>query len=175
MCAMKTNVPVGGQGKEAAAGRGAAPVPYGWEPFGSLRSEIDRLFEDVTSGWGVGRALERMPWKGLAMPATDIVENDKEFVATVELPGLEEKDIDVKVSDGAISISAEKSEEIEEEKENYRLHERRYGSFARSFTLPISVDPERISASYDKGVLKLVMPKTEEAKKKQHKIEVKAA
>lgn len=175
MCALKTNVPVSRQGEEAAGERGAAPIPYGWEPFGSLRREIDRLFEDMTSGWGFGRSLDRAPWSGLAAPATDIVENDKEFVATVELPGLEEKDIDVKVSDGSLSIHAEKSEESKEEKENYRLHERRYGSFSRSFTLPTSVEPDRIAASYDKGVLKIVMPKTEDAKKKQRKVEVKAA
>jgi HSP20 family protein len=81
----------------------------------------------------------------------------------------------VRLSDDAVTIRGEKTEEKEEEKEDYRLSERRHGSFVRTFSLPDSVDADKISATYDKGVLKLVMPKTNSAKRKQRKIEVKAA
>jgi HSP20 family protein len=153
-----------------------APTAPGWEPFLSLRREVDRLFDDMVPTWRPGRLFEARPWARLApLPAADIVEKDGEFVMTMDVPGMDPKDVEVTLTDDSITIRGEMAEEKEEEKEAYRLSERRHGSFVRSFTLPPTVDPEKITASYEKGVLTLVMPKSEEAKKKQRKIEVKAA
>lgn len=163
--------------QEPTASEASLPASPLWEPFASLRREIDRLFDEATSGWPFTRRLHDVkPWAPLAsVPAADIVENDGEFVLSLDVPGMDEKDIEVKLSDGILTIRGEKSEETSEEKGDYRLSERRHGAFLRSFTLPESVDADRVTATYDKGVLRLVMPKTEEAKKKQRKIEVKAA
>jgi HSP20 family protein len=150
------------------------PPEPGWEPFLSLRREIDRLFDDMT--WRPSRLFEMRPWTRVpTLPAADIVEKDGDFVMTLDVPGMDDKDIEVKLLDNAVTIRGEKTEEKEEEKEDYRLSERRHGSFVRTFSLPDSVDADKISATYDKGVLKLVMPKTNSAKRKQRKIEVKAA
>jgi HSP20 family protein len=150
------------------------PAEPGWEPFLSLRREIDRLFDDMT--WRPSRLFEMRPWTRVpTLPAADIVEKDGDFVMTLDVPGMDEKDIEVKLSDDAVTIRGEKTEEKEEEKEDYRLSERRHGSFVRTFSLPDSVDADKISATYGKGVVKLVMPKTDSAKRKQRKIEVKAA
>jgi HSP20 family protein len=150
------------------------PTEHGWEPFLSLRREIDRLFEDMP--WRSGPLSHMRPWTRVpALPAADIVEKDGDFVMTLDVPGMDEKDIEVKLSDNAVTIRGEKTEEKQEEKEDYRLSERRHGSFVRTFSLPDSVDADKLSATYDKGVLKLVMPKTDSAKKKQRTIEVKAA
>jgi HSP20 family protein len=150
------------------------PTEPGWEPFLSLRREIDKLFDDMT--WRPSRLFEMRPWTRVpTLPAADIVEKDGDFVMTLDVPGMDEKDIEVKLSDNAVTIRGEKTEEKQEEKEDYRLSERRHGSFVRTFSLPDSVDADKISAAYDKGVLKLVLPKTDSAKKKQRTIEVKAA
>ena len=109
------------------------------------------------------------------MPAVDLVESDKAYEVTAELPGMDEKNIDVKVTDGRLTIKGEKQEEKEEKKKDYYLHERRFGSFERSFELPESVDAEKIEASFKKGVLTVTLPKKAEAQKPAKKIEVKAA
>jgi HSP20 family protein len=126
--------------------------------------------------WRPGPLSQMKPWTRCpALPAAEIVEQDGEFDVTLDVPGLDEKDIEVKVTDDAISIRGEKVEEKEEVKGDYRLSERRHRSFVRSFRLPESADAEKISATYEKGVLKLFMPKSETAKQKQRIIEVKAA
>ena len=154
-----------------------------WQPFESLRQEINRLFDDF--GWGSWQpfprslfAAEPLFRRGLmraTMPAVDLVESDKAYEITAELPGMDEKNIDVKVTDGRLSIKGEKQEEKEEKKKDYYLHERRFGSFERSFDLPESVDPEKIEASFKKGVLTVTLSKKAEAQKPAKKIEVKAA
>lgn len=176
MSAKKNPIPVEHESEESRPESGL-PTTFGWEPFSSLRQQLDRLFDDFASGWRApGRALQTSLWRGWGgVPAADIVEKDNAFVVTLDMPGMDEKDIEVKVMDGAISIRGEKTEEIKEEKEHYRLSERRHGSFSRTFPLPPSVDPDQISASYEKGTLKLTLPKTEQARKKQRKVEVKAA
>lgn len=107
------------------------------------------------------------------MPPTDVVESDKELTLTAELPGLELKDIDISVDEGVLTVRGEKVEEkAEEEEKKYHVFERTYGAFQRSFTLPRSVDPTKISAEFVKGVLTVHMPKAAEAKPKGRKIEV---
>jgi HSP20 family protein len=153
-----------------------------WQPFEGLRHEIDRLFDDF--GWGswppfrrslsgreppFQRALTRA-----TMPVVDVVESEKAYEITAELPGMDEKNIEVKVTDGGLTITGEKQEEKEEREKDYYLQERRYGSFERSFELPESVDANKIEASFKKGVLTVTLPKKAEAQKPAKKIEVKA-
>ncbi|HEY9227883.1 MAG TPA: Hsp20/alpha crystallin family protein [Gemmatimonadaceae bacterium] len=106
------------------------------------------------------------------LPATDIVETDDLVVLAIELPGLEKKDLDINVEDGVLSVRGEKLEEKKQEDKKYHLLERTYGSFQRSFMLPRSVDSEKISAEFQQGVLKILLPKTAEAKVKGRKIEI---
>ena len=114
------------------------------------------------------RALTRA-----TVPAVDIAESEKGYEIKAELPGMDEKAIEVKVTDGSLTITGEKQEEKEEK--DYYLQERRYGSFKRSFELPESVDPDKIEASFKKGVLTVILPKKAEAQKPAKKIEVKSA
>ena len=178
MTETSTKVPVKSEGKASSAG---GPVAS-WAPFDTLRREIDRLFETVsTHPWGMPLARSGlgfdMPWPrqmGWAVnPAVDISEKDKEFEISAELPGLTEKDIEVKVSNGNLMIKGEKKEEKEEHEKDYHLSERRYGSFVRSFAVPEEVDVDKIEAAFEKGVLKVKLPKSAEAKASEKKIEIK--
>lgn len=153
-------------------------------PFASLRTDIDRLFDDFDRGWFApwpGRSLFNMEALfprgivGEATPAVDIVENEKSFEITAEMPGIDEKDIELKMSNGTLTIKGEKKEEKEEKGEGYYLSERRFGSFQRCFQVPDGVDASKIDASFKNGVLKVVLPKTAEAKLAERKIPIKAA
>lgn len=144
-----------------------------WAPFEGLRREIDRLFEDFRPfDWGLPERLHRAAWR--IAPAIDLVEKDKEYEVTVELPGIDEKNIEVRLSNRTLTIKGEKSEDTEKHGNDYHLSERRYGSFERSIELPEGVDADRIEASFAKGVLTLKLPKTEEARKMEKKIAIKA-
>jgi HSP20 family protein len=122
-----------------------------------------------------GNSLERGQPVGW-MPAMEIIEDKDALVVTAELPGLAAKDVDISVDDGVLTVSGEKHEEKREgtEDSEHYLFERRYGSFRRSFTLPNTVDVDKISAEFENGVLKVAMPKSEKAKAKGKKIEVTA-
>ena len=166
------NVPVGREERTAAP----SGLEQAWQPFLSLRREMDRLVDDFFARaiTPLGRAFEFDASRRLSAPAVDLVEREKEYVVTAELPGLDEKALEVKLSGDVLSISGQKDEERKEERENYRLAERRFGSFQRSLRLPQDVDPEKIDARFTNGVLTLTLPKREEALKKQKKIEVKS-
>ena len=110
-----------------------------------------------------------------APPAVDIVEKDNAYEVTAELPGLDEKNIEVKLVNGGLTIKGEKQEEKEEKKKGYYLHERQFGSFERCFQVPQGVDTNKIEASFRKGVLTVTLPKKPEAQKPEKKIEIKAA
>lgn len=147
-------------------------------PLASLRSEIDRLFEDFSQGFRIplaSRSLLEWPYGTGAGPAVDLVDKDKEYQLTAELPGLDEKDVEVTLTDDVLTIRGEKKEEKEEKKKGYYLSERRYGSFERVFRLPEGVDRDKIEARFQKGVLTLVLPKTAAAAKPKKTIEIKAA
>jgi HSP20 family protein len=155
-----------------------------WQPpYESLRQEIDRLFDDI--GWGSWQPFRRSLFARepvfrraltrATMPAVDVVESEKAYEITAELPGMDEKNIEVKVTDGRLTVKGEKQEEKEEKEKDYYLQERHYGSFERSFDLPESVDPDKIEASFKKGVLTVTLPKKAEAQKAAKKIEVKSA
>jgi HSP20 family protein len=152
-----------------------------WEPFESLRQEMDRLFDSFSRGF-LRSPFERSSFDiepfwprttTLSVPVVDVAETDKEFRVTAELPGLDEKDVEVTLSDDVLTIRGEKKEEKEEKEKNYYLSERRYGSFQRSFRLPTGIDQNKIEAAFQKGVLNIALPKTEEAQKKQKKISIK--
>ena len=154
-------------------------VPAFWQPFESLRNEMERVFDDFDGGFRMPfrKGFDmRFPWtytKFDVSPAIDVTEKDQEYEIAAELPGMDEKNVEVKVADGVLTIKGEKTEEKKEEKKDYRLSERNYGSFYRSFALPEGVNADRIVAIYDKGVLKVTVPKP--AKPEEKKITVKAA
>ena len=103
------------------------------------------------------------------------METDDAVQITAELPGMSENDIDISLSDGVLTLKGEKKDEKEVEDKGYYLSERRFGFFQRSFRLPEGIDEDRIEASFDKGVLKITLPKTQEATKQAKKISVKSA
>lgn len=154
-----------------------------WRPFETLRREMDRLFDDFDRGtWATPfrrTFLDIEPmWRGMnwaAAPAVDIAEKDTAFEIIAELPGLDEKDVEVAVANGGVTIKGAKKEEKDEKHKNYHLHERRFGSFERYFALPEGVDADKIEAKFNKGVLTVTLPKKAEAQKPAKKIEVKAA
>jgi HSP20 family protein len=137
------------------------------DPFIALQREIDRLFEDFTRGWpALGSTSE-------LTPSMDVTETDKEIEITAELPGLQEKDVQINIADNVLTIKGEKKAEKEEKDKNYRLFERSYGFFSRTLDLPAGVDPDAIKANISNGVLKVTVPKPAPAQVK--KVEVKAA
>ena len=139
-----------------------------------FRSEIDRLFDRFVSE-PFGRSdLERMEpaWSMGWMPSLDVTESGDEVLARAELPGVDPKGIDISVSGDMLTLSGEKKEEKKEERGSYYHVERCFGSFRRSIRLPGSVDPDRVSAEYDKGVLTIHMPKAETQKPKRVPIAV---
>ncbi len=105
-------------------------------------------------------------------PALDVSETNNEVIVKAEIPGMEPNDIDISLADGILTIRGEKKQEKEEKEENYHLIERSYGTFSRSVQLPRDVQSENIKAAYKNGVLKITLPKSEEAKKKEIKINV---
>jgi HSP20 family protein len=147
-----------------------------WQPFDILRNQVDRLFHDFQTGFLQAPFLRPFPdiesfWRrdfGFSVtPAIDIVEKDKAFEVTAELPGLDAKDIDVQLANGMLTIKGEKQEEKEEKTKDRYVSERRYGSFRRSVQLPASVDAGKIEANYKSGILTVTLPKSAEAQKKQ--------
>jgi HSP20 family protein len=151
-----------------------APGVAPWRPFESLRHEIDRLFEDFDGGMWRSRfgrpTFDLQPFwpresTWAAVPAVDIAETDKAYEITAELPGMDEKNIEVKFADGVLTIRGEKKDEKEEKKKDYYLSERSYGSFQRSFQVPDGVDTDKIEATFKKGVLSVALPKSVEAQK----------
>jgi HSP20 family protein len=155
-----------------------------WQPFESLRHEVDRLFDDVTRGFAglpsYGRLADfgpSWPWESaasVAAPAVDVAEKEKEYQVTAELPGLNESNVQVTLIDDVLTIKGEKREEKEEKDKNYHLSERRYGAFQRSFQLPPGIDQNKIEANFRNGVLTVVLPKAPEAQTKTKKIAIKA-
>lgn len=143
------------------------------DPFAAMRAEMDRVF-DRFLGRGFGRlpALSRAGWGDTVVPNIDLKEAEKEFIVEAELPGMDEKDVSVTLSGGILTLKGEKKSEREEKKEDYRLTERSYGSFLRSFDLGEAVDPDKVKASFEKGVLKVTLQKRPEAVKAEKRIPI---
>jgi len=136
--------------------------------FSTLQDRMNRLFRESYSPEGPEEALTTTSFA----PPVDIYEDEHNITLKVEVPGIEEKDIDVRIENNTLTVHGERKIEKEEKEENFRRVERQYGSFTRSFTLPSSVDPEQVTADYDKGVLKIWLAKKTEAKPKQIKVNV---
>jgi HSP20 family protein len=141
-----------------------------WEPLrelGSLQNEMNRLFNTVFDaplpGNG-GAAMRR--W----MPAMDLVETDDHFVLRADLPGMSEEDIKIEFEDGTLTVSGERKAEHEAENEGYYRVERAFGAFSRSLTLPQGINPESVTANFDRGVLEIRVPKPEERKPRRIEI-----
>jgi HSP20 family protein len=141
-----------------------------WDPFRevqTLQNRVNSLFRDMNG--------ENDPLTAAAFaPPVDIYEDEKKVVLKLEVPGIDEKDLDVRMENHTLTVKGERKMEKEEKEENFHRIERRYGSFFRAFTLPSTVDAEHISAEYRNGVLKLELAKKPEAQPKQIKVNVAA-
>jgi HSP20 family protein len=140
---------------------------YPYRELNTLQDRVNRLFHESFSG---GRD-ESLATSSFA-PAVDVYEDEHNVTLKIEVPGIDEKDIDVRVENNTLTVHGERKFEKEEKEENYRRVERQYGSFSRTFTLPNTVDTESVSADYEKGVLKIKLAKKAEAKPKQIKVNV---
>ena len=173
-----TKLTVNTEGKKQVT---PAAAESAWHPLENLRRDIDRLFEDFNRGSWLRplrpKAFNLEPLLHrefvLSAPAVDVVEKDKAYEVTAELPGIDEKHIEVTLRNGNIVIKGEKLEEKEEKSKNYYVQERQFGSFERAFAIPEGVDADKISATFKKGVLTVTLPKTAEAQKPSKKIAVK--
>ena len=140
-----------------------------WDPFrelSTLQQQVNRLFNDQFSARGeeaLGTSF---------VPAVDVYEDEQGITLKMEVPGIDEKDIDIRLENNTLTVRGERKFEKEEKEENFQRVERRYGSFARSFTLPTTVDNENVTADYDKGVLVLKLARRAEAKPKQIKVNI---
>src|SRR5262252_129231 len=137
-----------------------------WEPFrefATLQDRMNRLFRESYNDAGRDESLTTSNFA----PAVDVYEDEHKVTLKIEVPGVEEKDIDVRVENNTLTVHGERKIEKEEKEENYRRVERQYGSFTRTFTLPQTVDTENVSATYERGVLKITLSKKAEAKPNQ--------
>jgi HSP20 family protein len=142
-----------------------------WDPvrdLASMQNRINRFVRESYSPEGPEEALTTTSFA----PPVDIYEDEHTITVKMEVPGIDEKDIDVRIDNNTLTVHGERKMEKEEKEENFRRVERQYGSFTRSFTLPSSVDSGQVSAHYDKGVLKINLAKKAEAKPKQIKVNV---
>jgi HSP20 family protein len=154
-------------------------IPFGRYPesrdldtaLSTLQRQMNRMFEDTFRDVPVLRG----DGKSLLEPSMDVKETDKAIEIEAELPGVDEKDVEVTFEDGVLTVKGEKRAEKEEKKAGYYMSERSYGSFLRSIGVPSGIDVEKISANFDKGVLKVTLPKLPEAQTKSKRIEVKPA
>lgn len=160
-----------------------------WRPLESLRRQVDRLFDDfnlnplpfrlgsslLDSDPFLRRGLLGSNLIGSNLPVADIVDKAQSIDINIELPGLDEKDIEIKLTNGNLAIRGEKKEEREENEQDYYLCERRYGAFARYFSLPEGVDAEHVEARMNKGVLTISLPKKPEAISAEKRIEIKTS
>lgn len=169
----------------AETGQPPAPGEGAGHPLLSLRREMDRLFDDFFAGFPFGSSSRRWlatdPWRrfqGLleaTYPAVEVAEDETSYRITAELPGMEEKDVELSLAGDVLTLKGEKRQEREEKEGSTVVSERRYGSFRRSFPLPEDADPERIEASFKNGVLTVTVPRKPEAQSSRRRIEIKPA
>jgi len=143
-----------------------------WDPFRdvlALQNRMNSLFQDFNRTSGEGSDLMTT---AAFVPPVDIYEDQHKIVLKLEVPGMKESDLDIQLENNLLTVKGERKFENEEKEENFHRIERRYGSFTRSFTLPQTVDTATPKASYEHGVLSIVLPKKEAAKPKQVKVEI---
>lgn len=154
-------------------------IPFSWntdvarrddgDPFVAMQNEINRMFNEFGRGWPT-RLVE-----GEVSPRLDVAETETAIEVTAELPGIDEKDVDVVLRDDVLTIRGEKKSEREEKKTDFHLVERSFGSFSRSIRLPFEADSEAVKASFAKGLLKVTIAKPAQVKEKTVKIPVRSA
>src|ERR1700759_1502311 len=140
-----------------------------WDPFrelSALQQQVNRLFNESVTGRGEEALGTNF------VPPVDVYEDEHGISLKMEVPGIDEKDIDIRLENNTLTVRGERKFEKEEKEENFQRVERRYGSFTRSFTLPNTVDTENVTADYDKGVLVMKLAKRAEAKPKQIKVNI---
>ncbi len=153
----------------------SVPVIRGnmWEPLSRLRDEFDRIFDD-TPGNAFGSRLMQKFYDN-ADPVVELRDKKDEFELVAEIPGMDSDDIEIKLSDGMLRLSGEKSESHEEEGESFMFSERQYGRFERAIKLPNGIDHEKITADARDGLLTVHIPKSAEAIQKERKIPINAS
>jgi HSP20 family protein len=134
--------------------------------FTTLQNQLNRVFQDF------GRGNDELLTSGTFVPAVDIYEDQHSLNLKLEVPGIEQKDLDIQLENNTLTVRGERRFEEEEKEENFHRIERRYGSFARSFTLPNTVETDNVQATYENGILKIKLAKRAEAKPKQIKVTV---
>ena len=141
-----------------------------WDPYREFNTVQERLNRLFNASFNEGRD-ESLSSSSFA-PAVDVYEDEHNVTLKIEVPGIDEKDIDVRIENNTLTVHGERKLEKDEKEENYRRIERRYGSFTRTFTLPTTVDTDSVTANYEKGVLNVRLAKKAEAKPKQIKVNV---
>lgn len=144
-----------------------------WDPFrelSQLQERMDRLFRDNV-GYSGGTREEALE-QGSFIPPVDVYEDEHNITLKLEVPGVDQKDLDIRIENNTLTVRGERKLEKEEKQENFHRIERRYGSFVRTFQLPNTVDAEKVNANYDNGVLKITLAKKAEAKPKQIQVNV---
>jgi HSP20 family protein len=147
-------------------------------PIGQLHQEMDQLFDHFFRGFGVGPFRSSAPFSsaltdGLLKPTLDIGANDKEYAISIEVPGVEQKDIKLEIANSTLTISGEKRQKTEEKEKNYYRMERSYGSFQRILSLPEDADQNGIEANFKNGVLNITMPRKKLAASDVRQIDIK--
>src|SRR5947199_6622700 len=140
-----------------------------WDPFrelASLQNRVNSIFQDY------GRGQDELTATSSFVPAVDVYEDEHKVTLKLEIPGINQDDVDIRLENNTLTVRGERKFEKEEKEENFHRIERRYGSFARSFTLPNTLDTENVQAHYENGVLKIELSKRAEAKPKQIKVNI---
>ena len=140
-----------------------------WDPFreiATLQNRVNGLFQDY------GRGQDELTTTTSFVPAVDVYEDEHKVILKLEIPGVSQEDVDIRVENNTLTVRGERKFEKEEKEENFHRIERRYGSFARSFTLPNTLDTENVQANYEHGVLKIELAKRAEAKPRQIKVNI---
>ncbi len=150
----------------------SVPVRHEESPFETLRREMDSLFDSFSRAFDIEPFWERR--LGAFYPSVDVTENGKEIQVSAELPGMDEKDIEVSLGSDSLTIKGEKKDEKEDRGKDYYRMERSYGSFSRTIPLPVEIDTDKAEATFKKGVLKIRLPKTAKAMEERRKITVKS-
>ena len=143
-------------------------------PLGILHRDMDRMFDDVLRGFGVPAAFDRSAANGAAIPKMDVVDGEHDVRITAELPGLDEKDIEVTLANGVLTIRGERKTDSEDKAKDdrYHLRERSFGAFERSMRIDVPVKEDSIKATFANGLLSVVLPKTDDAKSKVRQIPI---
>src|SRR3954470_12266656 len=159
----------------AFSGFTSPSLRQGSDPFLALHREMNRLFDEAFRGFGPpegGTSPEALVSGGVAVPRIDVSETDQDLKVVAELPGVDQNDVEITLSDDVLTIRGEKKVAHENQQQNYHVMERSYGSFARAIRLPFTVNPDQVQASFKDGVLTVALPKPAETQQKERRIQI---